>query len=116
MAHFAKIDSNNIVELVLVVPDEQEHRGQDFLANDLQLGGNWIQTSYNHNIRKQFAGIGYTYNPDADVFIVIQPYTSWLLDENFDWQAPIPKPENASDVVYWDEESLSWIEPNDLPV
>ncbi len=52
MAHFAEIDGNGIVKQVLVVPDQQEHRGQDYLANDLGLGGTWIQTSYNHRIRK----------------------------------------------------------------
>jgi len=69
MAHFAQIDENNIVVEVLVVPDDQEHRGQDFLAVDLGLGGTWIQTSYNHNIRGTYAGIGYTYDPDTDEFV-----------------------------------------------
>ena len=108
MAHFARIDADNIVVQVLVVPDEQEHRGQDFLANDLQLGGNWIQTSYNHRIRKQFAGIGYTYNPTADVFISPQPYPSWNLDSNFDWQAPVEKPSEG--IWGWDELSGTWKE------
>lgn len=69
MAHFAEIDDNNIVTRVLVVPDEQEHRGQDFLANDLKLGGRWVQTSYNNRIRGRFAGIGYTYDEQADEFV-----------------------------------------------
>jgi hypothetical protein len=69
MAHFAEIDSNNIVTRVLVVANEQEHRGQDFLANDLGLGGNWIQTSYNANFRKHYAGIGYSYDAGLDAFI-----------------------------------------------
>lgn len=116
MAHFAQIDADNKVVRVLVVPDEQEHRGQEFLANDLRLGGNWVQTSYNNRIRKQYAGIGFTYDEAADVFISPQPYPSWVLDANFDWQAPVPRPENASQNVYWDEETVSWIEPNDLPV
>jgi hypothetical protein len=68
MAHFAEI-KNGIVTRVLVVPDEQEHRGQDFLANDLKLGGRWVQTSYNNRIRGHFAGIGYTYNEAGDVFV-----------------------------------------------
>jgi hypothetical protein len=107
MAHFAEIDSNNIVTQVLVVPDEQEHRGQDFLAGDLGLGGTWIQTSYNNKIRKQYAGIGYTYDEAADVFIAPQPFPSWTLDENHDWQPPVPKPEG--DVMYvWNEEKLDW--------
>ena len=98
MAHFAEIDETNTVVRVLVVPDEQEHRGQEFLADDLGLGGTWVQTSYNHNIRKQYAGIGFTYNAEADVFITPQPFPSWLLDENHDWQPPVPKPED--DVMY----------------
>lgn len=107
MAHFAEIDENGIVKQVLVVPDQQEHRGHDFLATDLGLGGTWIQTSYNHRIRKQYAGIGYKYDAEADVFIAPQPFPSWLLDENHDWQAPVPRPED--DLMYvWNEENLDW--------
>jgi hypothetical protein len=107
MAHFAEIDENNIVTQVLVVPDEQEHRGQEFLADDLGLGGVWRQTSYNHKIRKQYAGIGFSYDEAADVFVAPQPFPSWTLDENHDWQAPKPKPED--DVMYfWNEETLDW--------
>ena len=73
MAHFAEIDESNIVTRVLVVPDEQEHRGQEFLANDLGLGGFWIQTSYNARIRKNYAGVGYTFDPVRDAFIPPQP-------------------------------------------
>lgn len=115
MAHFAEIDANNIVVRVLVVPDIQENRGQDFLANDLGLGGTWVQASYNNRIRKQYPGVGFTYDPTADVFVSLQPYASWVLDSNYDWQAPAPKPPNASSECYWDEETVSWIEPNDLP-
>jgi hypothetical protein len=107
MAHFAEIDENKVVTQVLVVPDEQEHRGQDYLAVDLGLGGTWIQTSYNHNIRKQYAGIGYTYDEAADVFVAPQPFPSWTLDENHDWQAPKPRPEDG--LMYsWNEETLDW--------
>jgi hypothetical protein len=107
MAHFAEVDENNIVTQVLVVPDEQEHRGQEFLADDLGLGGKWVQTSYNHTIRKQYAGIGFSYDEVADVFVAPQPFPSWTLDENHDWQAPKPKPED--DVMYfWNEETLDW--------
>jgi hypothetical protein len=88
MAHFAQIDADNVVVQVLVVPDEQEHRGEEFLRDDLQLGGRWIQTSYNHRIRKQYAGIGYTYNPTADVFIAPQPAPWFTLNDNFDWVCP----------------------------
>jgi hypothetical protein len=69
MAHFAEIDKNGIVLRVLVVDDSQEHRGQEFLADDLGLGGTWIQTSYNSNIRGKFAGIGDTYDKKKDEFI-----------------------------------------------
>jgi hypothetical protein len=106
MAHFAQIDENNIVTNVLVVDNSLEHRGEDFLANELGLGGRWIQTSYNNNFRKRFASIGYTYDEKNDVFIETQPYPSWTLDENFDWQPPIPQTDELS---VWDEETLSWI-------
>ena len=73
MAHFAEIDLDNIVTRVLVVDNSLEHRGADFLANDLALGGTWIQTSYNHNFRKNYAGIGYTYDSDRNAFIAPKP-------------------------------------------
>ena len=72
MAHFAQIE-NGLVVRVLVVPNEQEHRGQEFLANDLGLGGHWIQTSFNANFRGKFAGIGDTYDENLDVFIANEP-------------------------------------------
>ena len=112
MAHFAKIDENNIVTQVLVVDNSVEHRGADFLANDLGLGGTWIQTSYNNNFRKQYAGVGFTYDSSNDVFIAPQPYPSWSLDENFDWQPPTPRPEEG--FWFWDEDSLSWVEVESL--
>ena len=73
MAHFAEIDNNNKVLRVLVVDNSQEERGQEFLANDCGLGGTWIQTSYNANIRGKFAGIGDVYDPINDVFITPEP-------------------------------------------
>jgi hypothetical protein len=69
MAHFAEIDQNNIVLRVLVIDNEHETRGQEFLANDLGLGGTWIQTSYNANIRGKFAGVGDLYDKEKDVFV-----------------------------------------------
>ena len=105
MAYFARIE-NNIVTSVLAVPDSQEHRGQEFLANDLGLGGTWIQTSYNNRIRKQYAGIGYTYSSEADVFIAPQPFPSWSLDSNHDWQPPKPKPDGQ---WLWDESEGDWV-------
>jgi hypothetical protein len=107
MAHFAKIE-NNLVTEVLVVDNNMEHRGADFLANDLGLGGTWIQTSYNGNIRKQYAGIGYSYDSVADVFIAPQPFASWSLDENYDWQPPTPMPTEG--LWFWNEATLSWVE------
>jgi hypothetical protein len=107
MAHFAQIDQNNIVTQVLVVPNEQEHRGEKYLASDLKLGGKWLQTSYNHRIRKQYAGIGYTYDPVADVFVAPKPFLSWTLDENHDWQPPVSEP-NDEIIYFWNEEKLNW--------
>jgi hypothetical protein len=71
MAHFAEIDKNNKVLRVLVVDNSQEDRGQEYLANELGLGGAWIQTSYNNNFRGKYAGIGDTYDPVQDVFITL---------------------------------------------
>jgi hypothetical protein len=105
MAHFAEIDSTNTVLRVIVVADEHEANGAQW-CSDL-LGGTWVQTSYNHNIRKQYAGIGFTYDADADVFVAPQPFPSWTLDSNHDWQAPTPKPEGN---YVWDESELAWAE------
>lgn len=115
MAHFAEIDDNNIVLRVLVVDNSQEHRGQEFLANDLGLGGTWIQTSYNNNFRKRYAGIGFTYDPVADVFIAPKPLPSWILNSNHDWEPPIAYPSEGYWV--WDEETVSWVEtePPSIP-
>jgi hypothetical protein len=109
MAHFAQIE-NNIVTQVLVVDNAQEHRGQEFLANDLGLGGTWVQTSYNGNIRKNFAGIGFTYDSVRDAFIAPKPFDSWLLDEDTcQWNPPTPYPTDGKHYV-WDEEQLNWKE------
>lgn len=105
MAHFAEIDSTNTVLRVIVVADEHEANGAEW-CHDL-LGGVWVQTSYNNNIRKQYAGVGYTYDADVDVFIAPQPFASWSLDVNHDWQPPTPKPEG---LFYWNEETLAWVE------
>jgi hypothetical protein len=113
MAHFAQIDTNNIVTTVIKVNDneilvdeiEVEQKGIDFCHS--LFGGVWVQTSYNGNIRKQYAGIGYTYDADADEFVAPQPFPSWTLDSNNDWQAPTPKPEGS---FTWDEETLAWVE------
>ena len=112
MAHFAEVDENNIVTQVLVVPDSQEERGQDYLAIDLGLGGTWIQTSYNSRIRYHYAGIGYTWDPEFGedgAFYPPRPYPSWTLDEEANWQAPVPYPTDGG-VYIWDEELQEWIE------
>ena len=111
MAHFARIENNIVVNTIVVLNNElmvngveNEIKGREFCHN--LLGGEWIQTSYNGNIRKQYAGVGFTYDKTADVFIAPQPFTSWSLDGNYDWQPPTPKPEGN---FYWNEESLSWL-------
>lgn len=108
MAHFAEIDSNNIVQRVLVVSNDLEHRGQDFLAQDLGLGGTWIQTSYNGNFRKNFASIGYSYDESRNAFISPKIFNSWILNEDTcQWEPPITYP--TDDLIYeWDEEIINW--------
>ena len=82
MAHAAKVNAEGIVEEVLVVPDAQEHRVHDYLANDLGLGGTWVQTSYNGNIRKNYAGIGFTYDSVRDAFIPPKCHEVAVLNED----------------------------------
>jgi hypothetical protein len=86
MAHFAEIDENNLVLRVLVVDNDKEDQGQDYLANELGLGGTWVQTSYNKTFRKNYAGIGFTYDPDLDAFIPPICHEEASLDlELFTW-------------------------------
>ena len=108
MAHFAEIDENGVVVRVLVVPDSQETRGQEYLADDLGLGGTWVQTSYNARIRKNYAGIGMIYDNTRDAFIADQPYASWILnEETCQWEAPIAYPTDG--LMYsWDEKTTDW--------
>ena len=118
MAHFAEIDSNNIVTRVLVVDDANAADGQNFLANTLGLGGTWVQTSYNTTggvhanggtpLNKNYAGIGYSW--DGTGFAAPQPFPSWKLDKaTYLWQAPTPMPTN--DKAYsWDETTKAWVE------
>ena len=110
MAHYAWLDENNIVVNVTVGVDETELiDGLDTETFYTQATGRNIKrTSYNNNIRKQYAGIGYFYNAVADVFTAPQPFESWSLDENFDWQAPTPKPSVGK--YFWDETTLNWVE------
>ena len=109
MAHFALVNDNNIVETVIVVPDEYEENGQEYL-NSLGLNGTWIQTSYNNNIRKNYAGTGYTYDETRDAFIPQKFYPSWILnEETCQWEAPTPMP-NDSNIYDWNEDNQSWEE------
>ena len=120
MAHFAEIDGDNVVVRVLVVPDDQQERGQEFLASDLGLGGTWKKTSYNtiageHReggtpYRKNYAGIGYTYDSTKDAFIPPKPFASWTLNEDTCiWDAPVPMPTDGK-FYEWDEETTTWKE------
>lgn len=120
MAHFAEIDASNFVRRVIVVNNselldangvEREYIGAAFCT--ALFGGTWIQTSYNGNFRKNFAGVGHRYDPDRDAFILPQPYPSWVLDEDTcSWVAPVPYPNDGLDYV-WDEASVSWVNPQD---
>jgi len=110
MAHYAFLDENNIVTEVITGIDETELiEGLDTETWYGNFRGQTCKrTSYNNNIRKQYAGIGYTYDAVNDVFIAPQPFASWSLDSNFDWQPPTPRPEEG--LWRWDEDSLSWLE------
>lgn len=110
MAHYAYLDDNNIVVAVTVGKDETEFIDGLDTETYYALGTSYTvkRTSYNHNIRKQYAGIGFIYDAVNDVFIAPQPFASWSLDQNFDWQPPTSMPTQGE--WYWDEDSLSWLE------
>jgi len=103
MSHFAEINNDGVVQRVIVAE-------QDFI-NSGAVGDSflWVQTSYNNNFRKQFAGIGFTYDKAKDKFIAPKPYPSWALDSNDDWQAPSAVPDDGK-LYDWDEDSKSWKE------
>jgi hypothetical protein len=103
MTHFVKIDSTNTVTEGIVAE-------QDFI-NSGKVGDSflWVQTSYNNNFRKQYAGIGYTYDKANDVFISPKPYPSWALDASFDWQPPTAMPVDDKDYD-WNEDTTTWDE------
>ena len=119
MAHFAELDAANTVLRVIVVANadtadadgvENESIGAEF-CNRL-LGVIWKQTSYNHNIRKNYAQIWFVYRPDLDAFVPPQPYPSWTLNEaTAKWEAPLPRP-NDGKIYFWDELTQNWAEPN----
>ena len=121
MAHFAQLDENNVVTQVIVVSNnelldangqEREELGVAFCQR--LFGGNWKQTSYNHNMRVRYAGIGYSYNATLDAFVPPKPYASWTLNtETALWDAPKPFPSDhgTGDPIkhyYWNEENLDW--------
>ena len=125
MAHFASLDINNKVLQVVVISNEdvdanggdQSAEAETFVATIVPFnpfGGAWKQTSYNNNFRKQYAGIGYSYNSSLDMFVDAQPYPSWSLDSNGDWLAPVTYP-SVSEIggltVFpsWDEPNLQWL-------
>jgi len=126
MAHFAELESKTdptgftsdthlVVKRVVVVgndcvPSDEHVDGETWCVNFFG-GGAWKQTSYNHNFRKQYAGIGYVYNESKNKFIAPQPYASWSLDGSDEWQAPVTYPDkDESDyVISWDEDNTRWI-------
>lgn len=123
MAHFARIDENNIVQEVIVISDEFEQNGQDYINNVLNKDGRWLQTSYNtingeHRnggtpFRGNYAGIGYYYDENLDAFIPHKPFNSWILDTNiYDWVPPVPHPGFNKDlppaVWDWNEDIQNW--------
>jgi hypothetical protein len=117
MAHFVKLDENNVVVGGVVIGNdmlnnlpfpESEPIGQAFIVS-LYGEGVWKQTSYNRNFRKNYAGIGMSYKPDIDAFVYPQPFPSWVLDDNALWQAPIPYPTDGK-LYGWDEATQSWVE------
>jgi hypothetical protein len=121
MAHYAFLDEKNIVTEVIVGRNEDEV--VDGISDWEQYYGSirgqrCVRTSYNatNGFRKQYAGIGFAYDSDADEFVAPQPFPSWSLDSNNDWQAPVQKPEGD---FYWDEDQSNWIEfiksTNEIP-
>ena len=117
MAHFAQIDSNNIVTQVIVIDNkdtadangtEKEYIGAAYCER--LFGGTWKQTSYNGNKRKNYAGIGYKYHADIDAFAAPQPYASWTLDADAKWQPPVAMPTDGTmeSPYTWDEATTSW--------
>ena len=132
MAHFAELeskvdptgftsDTHQIVQRVVVVGNDIAAGGGTLEDNDMHVdgetwcvnffkGGTWKQTSYNHNFRKKYAGKGDIYDPVKDKFLLSQPYASWSLDGNDDWQAPVTYPTDTTDkVISWDEDNQQWV-------
>ena len=116
MAHFAQLNEQNIVAQVIVVANEEllengiENEAKGIAFCQSLFGGDWKQTSYNGTIRKNYAGIGYSYDPDRDAFIPPQPFPSWTLDEQTcQWNSPALFP-NDGKQYFWDESTCQWVE------
>ena len=103
MSHFAEINSDGVVQRVIVA--EQNFINSGAVGDSF----NWVQTSYNNNFRKQYAGIGYTYDKVKDMFIAPQPYASWTLNDSNNWEAPTSYPEDGK-MYNWDEDTTAWVE------
>jgi hypothetical protein len=119
MAHFAELDLNNKVLRVVVGcnqdianngGEKSEQAAEHFktICPLSENGAKWVQTSYNNKFRKTFAAKGFIYDKDKDIFIKEQPYPSWTLDSDNNWQPPVPKP-IGPEIYTWDEESLNWV-------
>ena len=125
MAHFAELNSSNEVLRVIVISNDDVEANGGELSSEAETfvasivphsdsGTAWKQTSYNNNFRKQYAGIGYTYDASKDKFILPQPFPSWSLDSNDDWEAPVTYPTiteiNSEPVlISWDEDNQKWL-------
>jgi hypothetical protein len=126
MAHFARIDENNLVIHVSVVDNnnildengnESEEVGITYLKNIHGGNSKWKQTSYNSSFRKMYAGMGYSYNEQYDIFLPPKPFNSWNLNtETLNWEAPIPSPNLENKIYFWDEENQNWIENDYQPL
>jgi len=120
MAHFARLEDNTVTEVIVVHNNELLVDGVESEAKGIEFcqslfGGEWKQTSYNGNIRKNYAGIGMIYDSTRDAFMYPQPFNSWVLDEDTcQWEPPIPYP--TDDKTYrWDEPTTSWVEVEVAP-
>jgi len=129
MAHFAELDINNIVIRVLTACNQDIANNGGELSEQAAIhfqslnnfspnGVKWVQTSYNNNFRKKYAGVGMKYDSNLDMFIIQQPYPSWTLDSSGDWLSPVVYPtiitygENKPYIINWDENNLRWIAKN----
>jgi hypothetical protein len=116
LAHFARIENNLVTQVIVVenkdtsTPDGTEVESIGVALCQRLFGGNWVKTSYNGNVRKNYAGVGFTYNAGLDAFVPPKPYASWVLNnDTAQWNAPTPMP--TDDKKYsWDEATTSWVE------